>query len=150
MKLTIYMILILSFLSIKNPVHSQSPAPIDFDIRGRDCSGGLGFCSANKTSYPNNNVVVQKTGMNTFVLTILRSSLTENEEASIAGQSFSALQSNLPNNFIQSGDLQFNAEVVQALEIDPKYNLLKKSSYPMTIDKYIVKITLTLIAGDKD
>ncbi len=59
---------------------AQAQQPIGFDLRGRDCNGGLGICSANKTSGPNNNISIEKTGQSTFVLTILRNSLTETEE----------------------------------------------------------------------
>ena len=73
----------------------------------------------------------------------------EDEETSIAGQPFSALQANLPKTFTQPGDLKFSDAVIQALGMDIKFNLLKKGSYPMTIDENAVKITLTLSEGGK-
>jgi hypothetical protein len=45
---------------------------------------------------------------------------------------------------------KFSDEVVQTLGIDPKYNLLKKGSYPMQIDGNVVKITLTLTEDTKN
>ncbi len=147
MKSKLYFTLVVVLLFATFSTYAQSAAPIGFDIRGRDCSGGLGLCSANKMSDPNNNIAIQKTGKNAFVLTLLRSSLTEDEETSIAGKPFSALQANLPKTFTQPGDLKFSDAVIQALGMDIKFNLLKKGSYPMTIDENAVKITLTLSEG---
>lgn len=150
MKSHIFLLLVLSLLCTNLSTFSQSAAPIGFDIRGRDCAGGLGLCSASKTNGPNNDITVLKTGEKTFVLTILRNSLTKDEEESIAGKPFSSFQTNLPSTFTQSGDLLFDDQVVQTLGIAPKYNLLKKGNYPMTIDGNVVKITLTLEEGAKN
>lgn len=129
--------------------HSQSKAPIGFDIRGRDCAGGGGLCSVNKTSSPNNDIDIQKLNKNTFVLNILRASLTLDEEISVAGNYFSSFQAILPKIFIQDGDLQFNNDVLEVIGIDPKYNLLKTGNYPMQIKEDEVIITLTLTERSK-
>ncbi|MEM0517996.1 MULTISPECIES: hypothetical protein [Aequorivita] len=144
MKSRLYLTLVILLLYATFATYAQSAAPIGFDIRGRDCSGGLGLCSANKMSSPNNNISIQKTGENVFVLAINRSSLSGAEQTSIAGQPFSAFQANLPTSFTQTDDLIFDSEVVQALGLVPKYKLLKKGSYPMQIEENVVKITLTL------
>lgn len=131
--------------------HSQAVSPsIGFDIRGRDCGGGLGLCSANVMNESNKKIMVQMTGENKFILTILRSSLDVNEETSIAGKSFSAIQGDYPSTFTQEGDLEMSKAVVEELGLQAKYNLLKKGKYPMIIEDNVVKITLTLTAGPKN
>lgn len=57
-------------------VNSQSKALIGLDIRGRVCNGGRDLCSANKISQPDNNISSEKTGQSSFVLTIVRNSIT--------------------------------------------------------------------------
>lgn len=149
MKPKIYTLIAIAMLCTNFAAYTQSAAPIGFDIRGRDCNGGLGLCSVNKMSTPNDNLSIQKIGENTFVLAINRSSLTEAEETSIAGQPFSALEANFPKIFTQPENLLFGSEVVQALGLAPKYKLLKKGSYPMVIEAAVVKITLTLSEAGK-
>ena len=146
----IYSLLVLGILCTTFPVYSQSLAPIHFDIRGRDCDGGIGICSAKKTNKSDGNISIQKIDEDTFVLSILRASLTLNEETSIAGQSFSEFHAKFPKSFAQNGDFYFSDEVLETLGIDSKYNLLREGVYPMRIDKDFVKITLTLTEVSKN
>lgn len=149
MKLKHYILLGELMLCAIFSAHSQSVASLRFDIRGRDCNGGGDLCSAYITSGPNATISIEKTDQSTFVLTFVRTSVTENEEISIAGKPFSNFQAAMPTTFIQDGDLKFTNEVLQTLGIDPKYNLLKKGSYPLQINDNVVKITLTLTENNK-
>lgn len=128
---------------------AQTQVYINFDIRGRDCNGGRGICSASKTNAPNNKIRIQNIGDNTFVLSISRSSLSEKEETGIAGKFFSGFQSGFPNTFTQNEDVEFSNDVLKTLGVNPRFNLLKTGNYPMSIDETEVKIILTLSKGGK-
>lgn len=149
MKSKIKILFVTMLLCVNFTGRSQTKTSIGFDIRGRDCDGGLGLCSAKKMNEPNVGITVQKKGDKTFVLTIHRNAISEDEQISIAGHPFSKIHANLPNKFSQNGDLKFDSEVLKELGLSLKYNLLKKGSYPMLIDDNYVKITLTLSEGGK-
>ncbi len=144
----IYSIIVLIILGI-NFSHAQQRVSIDVDLRGRDCGGGRGICGVNKLNAPHKNFTLEKTDGNSLVLTLSRTGLTFAEEAGIAGKSLTDFQSVFPNIFVQNEDIIFGKDVLKALDIDVKYNLLKKGNYPMIINESEVKITLFLVKDHK-
>lgn len=148
MKLRVYTLTILAILGV-NLSQSQTRVPIEVDLRGRDCNGGRGICGISKISDPNTHISLEKTAVNTFILTMSRTDMTFIEEAGIAGKLLTEFQSVFPTIFIQNENFIFGNDVLKALGIDGKYNLLKKGNYPMSIDESEVKITLVLVKNGK-
>ena len=144
----IFTMIVLMTLFI-NFSHAQAKVFIDVDLRGRDCSGGRGMCGVRKSYASDPNFTLEKTVANTLILTLSRASLTFAEEAAVAGKSLTVFQSVFPNIFVQNEDIIFGNDVLKALDIDLKYNLLKKGNYPMSIDESEVKITLVLVKDYK-
>jgi hypothetical protein len=136
-------ILLLSLFSI-----AQTEDKIVYaDIRGRDCHGGSGLCSVmatetNKTA--TNNLKLSKLSTKEILVELKWNELSIEEQINHFGKQISKLTSDDKLVFIQDYDLILDEKTLHYLDIDSKYNLLKKGSYSIEISNDQLQIILIL------
>lgn len=117
------------------------------DIRGRDCYGGSGLCSVmptetNKTTLKNIKIVKQSP--NTILLEFETDALSIEEQKLHFGKELSKAIPNEHLFFTQDTDFIFDNNLLVFLNIEPKYNYIKKNKYPLEIQKDKLQITFIL------
>jgi hypothetical protein len=130
-------IFILSFL-VSNSVQAQG--------FGTGCLGGSPTCVDTKSNTNNNEKIsFIKTGEHQLQLRVEKSKLSENEQRSIAGNTFDKI--NLKSNlvFFQELDFVLDSQILIEKKLNPAYNTVKSGNYPMEIvgDEVIIYLTLT-------
>ena len=145
--LSAVMILLLPSITSAQPENKSIAAQATFGRYGSDCSSGRGACSftSSKAMAKTSDFrTSKKMSENTLLLEIKRATLTIEEEIKIAGKPFNQIQSVEVLVFIQQQPLEIDAESLQNLSVNPKYNTILPGNYQMAIDKETVKITFTL------
>jgi hypothetical protein len=124
---------------------AQTQLKIATDIRGHACAGGFGLCSNTTiTEKLSSNVSAQKLSEKIIVFLFDKAGLSLQNQESMAGKAFSSIASNEKIDFIQEADLIIDPKTIISLGFDPKYSIIKKGVYPMTIDSDKVLVTFTL------
>ncbi len=130
-------IFILSFL-VSNSVQAQGI--------GKGCLGGSPICIDNKSNTNNNEKMnFIKTGENQLQLRVEKNTLTENEQRSIAGNTFDNVDLKSSLVFFQELDFVLDSQLLIEKKLNPEYNTVKSGNYPMEIigDEVIIILTLT-------
>lgn len=127
----------------------QTELKINADIRGRNCSGGLGLCSVsgtleNKTPNQEYKTTASKEDETTLVLEFNKALLSEDEQKSLLNTTLLKVSDAQTIEFIQEKDLIIDAATLQSLGIDTQFNTIKKGSYPLEITDDTIKVTLKL------
>ena len=128
---------------------AQTELKINADIRGRNCSGGLGLCSVSTT------IEVQKTNQEykttafkvdetTVQLQFNKTLLSEEEQKSLLNTTLKKITSSQTIEFVQEEDLIIDSQTLVFLGIVPKYNTIKKGNYPLAITNDTITVTLKL------
>ena len=138
------MLITLPLLSI-----AQTELKINADVRGRNCSGGLGLCSVSTTSEIQKNNQEHKTTAfkldeTTVVLEFHKTLLSEEEQKSLLNTTLKKITTSQTVEFVQEDDLFIDTETLKVLGIAPKYNILKKGNYPLVITNDTINVTLKL------
>lgn len=138
------MLLALPLLTI-----GQTELKINADVRGRNCSGGLGLCSVSTTAE------IQKTNQEyktkafkldetTVILEFNKTLLSEDEQKSLLNTTLNKITASQNIEFVQEDDLFIDNETLKILGIASKYNILKKGNYPLVITNDTINVTLKL------
>ena len=138
------MLIALPLLSI-----AQTELKIDADIRGRNCSGGLGLCSVSTTTETQktnqeSKTTATKLDETTLQLQFNKMLLSEQEQKSLLNATLNKITTTENINFIQEEDLTIDIQTLLLLGIDSKYNTIKKGKYPLVITNDTIKVTLKL------
>ncbi len=131
-------IFILTFL-VSNSVQAQGI--------GRECIGQSPTCIDTKSNSNNNEKMsFIKTGEHQLQLRVERSKLSENEQRSIAGNTFDNIDLKSSLVFFQELDFVLDSQLLIEKKINPTYNTVKSGNYPMEIvgDEVIINLTLTM------
>jgi len=128
---------------------AQTELKINADIRGRNCSGGLGLCSVTTTTEiqktnQDYKTIAFKLDETTLVLEFNKMLLSEAEQKSLLNTTLTKLNSSQTIEFIQEEDVVIDAPTLQLLGIASKYNTIKKGNYPMVISDITIKVTFKL------
>ncbi len=120
---------------------------LNADIRGRDCYGGSGLCSViipelAKSDIKNIKIIKQQEG--TILLQFEINELSLEEQIAHFGKELTKMSSTEKSVFFQNDDFVFDRAMLIYLEIDPKYNLLKKGNYPVQISFDKLEVVMKL------
>jgi hypothetical protein len=119
------------------------------NFNGKLCDIGRGLCTISApNSYSNTttmkNFTTYKQSENTMVIELQATQLTIEDQKMIFGKEYSKMTPEETLTFVQSEDYIFDINTLIYLGFDINYKLLKKGSYPLTIVKDRVLVTLTL------
>jgi hypothetical protein len=70
--------------------------------------------------------------------------LDEDEQTLFFGKPYNTLAENEQLKFIQYFDLEMDYMVMNVLEINPDYRVIKKGEYPVEIENNLVRVVLTM------
>lgn len=118
-------------------------------FNGKLCDIGRGLCTiTNPTSITNSstmkNFTTYKQSENTMVIELEATKLSTDDQKLIFGKEYSKMSPNETLTFLQNEDYVFDMDTLIYLGFDVNYKFLKKGSYPLTIVKDKVMVTLTL------
>ncbi len=142
MKISITTLLFLLFTIISSAQESRQQY-VHADFRGRDCFGGMGLCSTQKTDLAGANASMTKNSDNTVTLKIFREKLTNEEEAHIFGQAISLANKN-SLSFAQPESFQLSNDLKSKLEIAFSLDKIKAGTYLAEITKETISIRFSL------
>ena len=121
---------------------------LQIDIRGRDCIGGSGLCyvssATSKTKANMSNFTIKKQTNISMIIEIVTTKLTIEEQIQFFGKEYSKLIPKEELLFIQDSDFIFDFNTLLYFELDTRYSLLKKGSYPLEIVNDTVQVHITL------
>ena len=120
---------------------------IALDIRGTACGGGSGLCNPDRTlsnKSTMNIYTTTKIDFNKMSFEIDPKNLTAEDQVRFLGKEYRNLKPDETVVFLQENDFVFDIDTLIYLDLDVAYRLLKRGSYPVTIEKDKVKVTFTL------
>lgn len=120
---------------------------IALDIRGTACGGGSGLCNPDRilTNKSTMNIyTTTKIDFNKMSFEIDPKNLTAEDQVRFLGKEYRNLKPDETVVFLQENDFVFDIDTLIYLDLDVAYRLLKRGSYPVTIEKDKVKVTFTL------
>lgn len=145
MKIIIRSIIIL-FCVLSNAQNEANK--LEIDIRGKDCNGGLSFCTIEANT--ENKIVTSKFSLQKiseteiqFVIKI--NELTKEEQKILFDKEFYEISNDDKFNFTQNYDFQLNPDCIKILQLNSKYSIIKKGIYPINLidERAIIILKLT-------
>lgn len=121
--------------------------PVEADIRGRACTGGIGICSiiGGRSNNPDMKTFnITKHSSRTFTMEIDINTLSIEDQKICFGKEYSKIASTEVIEFIQDQDFIFDINTLLYLELDPAYPVLKRGAYPLEIVDGKARVTLSL------
>lgn len=133
----------LSFSQVNTGKESQGT------LSGRACGLGRGVCDItppNSITKSANmkNFTTYKQSENTMVIELDATTLSVDDQKMIFGKEYSKMTSNETLTFEQEEDYVFDIDTLIYLGFDVNFKYLKKGTYPLSIVKDKVLVTLTL------
>lgn len=129
---------------------SQTEKTIGGDFRGKQCSGGTGFCGTLPNPDNRNvnsdmkNFKAIKTSATSMILELNTNMLTKDDQLLFFGKEYSQITTNETLTFVQQDDYEFNIDLLIYMGLDTRYKFLKKGEYPLAIVNDKVQVSLTL------
>lgn len=118
------------------------------DFNGQRCNGSVGICyvtpPTTNTSQTMKNYTTYKQSENTMIIELDTTTLSAEDQIKFFGKEYSKITSNETLNFVQEADYVFSIEALLYLGFDLSYKNLKKGTYPLSIIKDKIQISLTL------
>ena len=118
------------------------------NFNGRLCDIGRGLCditppTTNKSSTMK-NYTTYKQSENTMIIELDTATLSTEDQIKFFGKEYSKITTNEKLTFVQDADYVFSIEALLYLGFDLSFKNLKKGTYPLSIIKDKVQISLTL------
>jgi hypothetical protein len=120
---------------------------IALDMRGTLCKGGSGVCNPDRNPPKDSTMkmyTTTKLDFNKMSFEIDPINLAIEDQIRFFGKEYRELKPTDEIVFIQENDFIFDLDTLIYLDLDLAYGLLKKGTYPVTIEKEKVKVTFTL------
>ena len=125
----------------------SAQAELALDVRGTFCRGGSGICNEDRNPSKDSNMKMYtstKLDFNKMSFEIEPNKLSIEEQIIFFGQEYRELKPTDEIMFIQENDFIFDLDTLIYLDLDLAYGLLKKGTYPVTVEKDKVKVIFTL------
>ena len=122
-------------------------AELALDVRGTFCRGGSGICNEDRNPSKDSNMKMYtstKLDFNKMSFEIEPNKLSIEEQIIFFGKEYRELKPTDEIMFIQENDFIFDLDTLIYLDLDYNYGLLKKGTYPVTVEKDKVKVIFTL------
>ena len=118
------------------------------NFNGRLCDIGRGLCditppSTNKSTTMK-NYTTYKQSENTMIIELDTATLSKEDQIKFFGKEYSKITTNEKLSFVQDADYVFYIEALLYIGFDLSFKNLKKGTYPLSIIKDKVQISLTL------
>ncbi len=127
-------------------VLSQSQK-VSVDLRGRDCNGGSGICSAGTSQKSGNDIEASfsKISESSIALVLENQNLSLQDQKRIIGKGFSEVSAKENPVFHQEQDFWLDESLLKKLGVDSAFKYIKMGDYPMVFEegKSIVIFTLS-------
>lgn len=143
----ISMLLLPAAVAVTHAQTAGKTSSASFGRLGGDCSSGRGVCSFNS-----NNVLAtgstersaRKLTETSFVLKIVRSVISGQDEMRILGKPFADLSAQERPTFTQTDALTLDVTSLGNLGLNTEYNKILPGSYPLSVLSDTIEITFTL------
>ena len=125
----------------------SAQAELALDVRGTFCRGGSGICNEDRNPSKDSNMKMYtstKLDFNKMSFEIEPNKLSIEEQIIFFGKEYRELKPTNKIMFIQENDFIFDLDTLIYLDLDLAYGLLKKGTYPVTVEKDKVKVIFTL------
>ncbi len=125
----------------------SAQAELALDVRGTFCRGGSGICNEDRNPSKDSNMKMYtstKLDFNKMSFEIEPNKLSIEEQIIFFGKEYRELKPTDEIMFIQENDFIFDLDTLIYLDLDYNYGLLKKGTYPVTVEKDKVKVIFTL------
>ena len=125
----------------------SAQAELALDVRGTFCRGGSGICNEDRNPSKDSNMKMYtstKLDFNKMSFEIEPNKLSIEEQIIFFGKEYRELKPTDEIMFIQENDFIFDLDTLIYLDLDLAYGLLKKGTYPVTVEKDKVKVIFTL------
>ena len=125
----------------------SAQAELALDVRGTFCRGGSGICNEDRNPSKDSNMKMYtstKLDFNKMSFEIEPNKLSIEEQIIFFGKEYRDLKPTDEIMFIQENDFIFDLDTLIYLDLDLAYGLLKKGTYPVTVEKDKVKVIFTL------
>ena len=121
---------------------------LEIDIRGKDCNGGLSFCTIETTSISKNTstkFTLHKISETELQFTINTKELTIEEQKNIFGKEVQYISEKDIFYFVQKYDFELNYNSCKTLGLNSKNPIIKRESYPIKLidSKAIILLKLS-------
>lgn len=116
---------------------------VNIDIRGRDCSGGIGLCNISKSlNSTDTNAIIYIASTGELVLEVNYFKISSTEIINLLGEPYKTTKSNY--TFAMLYDLALNEEIQNILDLSKSNGKIPKGFYPAAVAKgtMIIKIPL--------
>lgn len=119
---------------------------ISVDLRGRDCNGGSGICSAgiSQRSASDLEASFSKLSENSIALILENANLSQQDQKRIAGKSFSDVTIKEKPIFHQEQEFLLDESLLKKLEVNPDYKYIKAGDYPIVFQEGKSLVIFTL------
>lgn len=121
---------------------------LEIDIRGKDCNGGLSFCTIKTTSTERQNsqkYSFHKISESELQFTITISELTTEEQKMIFGKEIRYISASDTFFFKQEFDFELNSDCIKYLGLNSKSSIIKSDNYQIKLieNKAIINLKLS-------
>ncbi|MCZ8169671.1 MAG: hypothetical protein ACK5RV_11200 [Flavobacterium sp.] len=131
-----------SFSQVNTGIESQGK------FNGKRCDIGRGLCTitapTSNASSTMKNFITYKQSENTLVIELEATKLSIDDQKLIFGKEYSKMTKDETLRFEQTEDYVFDLDTLIYLGFDVNFKYLKKGTYPISIVKDKVLVTLTL------
>lgn len=120
---------------------------VSVDLRGRDCNGGTGICSAGSSQKSTNDVEASfsKISETSIALVLENQNISLQDQKRIVGKGFAEISNKEKLMFHQEQDFLMDDSLLKKLGIDSSFKYIKTGDYPIVLQegKSLVIFTLT-------
>ncbi len=141
-----YIVILVTLMISLTGLGQTKSIPVNIDIRGRDCNGGIGLCSITKSQNTSNtNTLMYVTSSGELVLEVNYLKIPVEELMNLLGEPYKTTKSDY--HFTIMDDLTLNEEIKNSLSLTESKGKIPKGYYPAIVveDVVIIKIPLTEI-----
>lgn len=138
-------IILILFSTIINAQNTENP--LEIDIRGRECKGGVGLCTIETNTNKSSSIekfYLLKISETELQLTIKMNALTLEDQKFLFGKEIKTISEIEKFFFNQDYDFELNPETIKLLNLSSKNPTIKKGIYPIKImeDRAIIVLEL--------
>lgn len=127
----------------------NSGKALEGNFNGKLCGIGRGLCTIKTVTTLTKSTIMKnyttyKQSENTMVIELDAANLSKEDQIKFFGKEYANFSPNEALTFVQDEDFVFDMDTLIYLDFDINYQYLKKGTYPISIIKDKVLVTLTL------
>ena len=139
-----YIVILVTIMIKLSSLGQTKSIPVNIDIRGRDCNGGVGLCNISKSDdKTTSNATVYMNNIGELVIDVNYSKIPQQELINLLGESLQTTKTTY--TFILEKDFPIIEEIHKLLFITEVKSKIPKGNYPAIIIGTIISIKMPLI-----